>query len=109
MPYDEMLAQRIRSILSDTPDLVEKKMFGGVGFILRGNMACGVHKEQLMVRFGMEQYEAAMQMPHTFQFDLTGKVMKGWLLVAPQGCASESDLRAWVQKGVDFALTLPPK
>ena len=109
MAYDEGLAQRIRETLGDRPGLVEKKMFGGVGFMLQGNMACGVNKEDLIVRVGPEYYASAVIRPHARPFDFTGRPMKGWVMVSPDGTTSESDLKAWVQEGVEFALSLPPK
>jgi hypothetical protein len=109
MAYDEGLAQRIRQELEQVPDLVEKKLFGGVAFMVQGNMACGVHKDMLMVRVGPERYEETIQMPHTRPFDMTGRAMKGWLLVEPGGMKSEADLKDWLNQGVDFAMTLPPK
>ena len=109
MAYDEGLAHRIREIVSDQPGLVEKKMFGGVGFMLQGNMACGVNKEDLIVRIGPEQYDAAVTRPNTKPFDITGRPMKGWVVVEPDGYESDEVLQEWVQQGVDFALSLPPK
>jgi TfoX/Sxy family transcriptional regulator of competence genes len=109
MAYDEGLAQRIREALGDLPGLVEKKMFGGVGFMVHGNMACGVHKDALVVRVGPEGHEDALARPHTRPFDITGRPMTGWVMVAPEGCQSDEDLMDWVQDGVDFAHTLPPK
>ena len=93
----------------EAPEMIEKKMFGGVGFMVRGNMACGVNQDYLIVRVGREMYEEALRQPHAGVFDMTGRPMTGWVKVAPAGCAQEKDLRDWVQKGVDFALTLPPK
>ena len=84
-------------------------MFGGVGFMVQGNMACGVHGDGLIVRVGPEEYQRAVMEPHTRPFDLTGRPMKGWVVVVPEGYASDDDLRTWVQDGVDFALTLPAK
>lgn len=109
MAYDETLAQRIRDSLDRVPGLVEKKMFGGVGFMVRGNMACGVHKDMLMVRIGTERYEEKMQLSYTRPFDITGRPMKGWLLVEPEGMANETELKDWLDQGVEFALSLPPK
>jgi TfoX/Sxy family transcriptional regulator of competence genes len=109
MPYDEILATRIRQMLKKLDGYEEKTMFGGVGFLLDGNMACGVHQDNLIVRVGIERYSQAMQRPYTRPFDITGKAMKGWLMVAPPGYQSEQDLEAWVKLGVDFARTLPPK
>lgn len=109
MAYDEGLAQRIRDTLGDMPGLVEKKMFGGVGYLLGGNMACGVNQDALIVRVGPEAYEDALGEPHTRVFDLTGRPMKGWITVAPAGYASDTDLAGWVGRGVRFAASLPPK
>ncbi|UCC51246.1 MAG: TfoX/Sxy family protein [Anaerolineaceae bacterium] len=109
MAYDEGLAQRVRDIMIDEPGLVEKKMFGGVGFMLDGNMACGVNKEDLIVRVGPENYDQAVIQPHTRPFDITGRPMKGWVMVAPAGVTADEDLQAWVNRGINFARTLPPK
>ena len=109
MAYDEGLAQRLREVLGDRPDMVEKKMFGGVGVMLDGNMACGVHGDRLIVRVGPERYETALSMPHAGEFDITGRPMRGWITVGPGGYDSDDELAGWVQQGVDFALTLPPK
>jgi TfoX/Sxy family transcriptional regulator of competence genes len=109
MAYDEVLAGRIRAILLEQPKLVEKKMFGGVGFMVQGNMACGVHKDMLIVRVGPDAYDETMKYPHTRPFDMTGRAMKGWVMVEPGGFESEADLKQWVQSGLDFALTLPAK
>ncbi len=109
MAYDEGLAQRIREVLGEQPELVEKKMFGGVGFMVRGNMACGVHKDALIVRVGPEGYEEALARPHTRPFDITGRPMKGWGMVTSDGYESDEALEDWVQRGLDFALSLPAK
>jgi hypothetical protein len=109
MAYDEGLAQRVRHVLGDSPGLVEKKMFGGVAFMIRGNMACGVREDRLIVRVGPADYERAIVEPHTRLFDLTGRPMRGWVMVVPAGYQSDDDLRAWVEQGLDFALTLPSK
>ena len=109
MAYDEGLAERIREVLSDRLELVEKKMFGGVGYMLNGNMACGVSADDLIVRVGPERYEKALTKPHTKQFDMTGRPMKGWIVVTPPGYESDAELVGWVLEGVEFALSLPPK
>ena len=110
MAYDEGLAQRVREVLGDgLPGLVEKKMFGGVGFMVGGNMACGVNKNDLIVRVGPERYEEALGRPHAKEFDLTGRAMTGWVTVASEGYESDEALKSWVQQGVDFALSLPAK
>jgi TfoX/Sxy family transcriptional regulator of competence genes len=108
MAYDLKLAERIRSQLDGVP-FVEKKMFGGVGFLLNGNMACGVNKDNLIVRVDPEKNEVLLKKPHTKPFDLTGKPMKGWLLVEANGVKTDKQLRTWVNEGMEFASTLPPK
>jgi hypothetical protein len=109
MAYDESLAKRVQDVLVGQPGLEAKKMFGGVGYVLLGNMACGVHGDKLIVRVGKERYEHAIQLPHTVPFDITGRPMKGWVMVVREGYETDADLKEWVQQGVDFALTLPPK
>jgi hypothetical protein len=109
MAYDEVLTQRIRALLSDQPELVEKKMFGGVGFMLRGNMACGVNQEDLIIRVGPDAYHQEVIQPYARPFDFTGRPMKGWVMVGPEGYSSDEDLHSWVDKGVSFALSLPAK
>ena len=109
MAYDEVVARRVRAVLGSEPDLVEKKMFGGVGFLLRGNMACGVNKQDLIVRVGPDRYEEALAGPNTRPFDMTGRPMRGWIVVTSEGYDSQDDLARWVKEGADFALALPPK
>jgi hypothetical protein len=109
MAYDEGLAERAREVLVDLPGFVEKKMFGGIGFMLRGNMACGVSGDELIVRVGPANYEQALGMAHTRPFDMTGRPMRGWVMVAPVGLESDAGLEDWIQRGVEFALSLPPK
>jgi TfoX/Sxy family transcriptional regulator of competence genes len=109
MAYDEGLAERIRDVVSGHPALIEKKMFGGLGFIVQGNMACGVVGDELMVRTGPDQTDEALQEPHTRLFDMSGRPMKGWVLVAPEGYEADEDLQRWVERGMAIALALPPK
>lgn len=109
MAYSEELAQRMRDAMIVAPDLVEKKMFGGIGFMVYGNMACGVNKDDMIVRVGPDAYQDALDHPDTKPFDMTGRPMTGWVVVKKDGYQSEKDLVAWIQKGVNFALTLPPK
>ena len=109
MAYDEGLAQRVEEVLDATTPFEAKKMFGGVGYMIQGNMACGVHKDSLIVRVGPEAYGAALAEPHTRPFDLTGRPMKGWVWVAAAGYEADEDLQQWISQGVDFALTLPAK
>jgi TfoX N-terminal domain len=109
MAYDEGLATRVREVLGEQPELVEKKMFGGLAFLLHGNMACGVRGEDLIVRVAAEAADAALGEPGTRPFDLTGRPMKGWLLVDADGHAEDDDLRRWVDRGLACANSLPPK
>ena len=108
MAYNIKLAERIRSELDGIP-VVEKKMFGGVGFLLNGNMACGVNKDDMIVRVEPEKHAALLKKSHVRPFDMTGRPMKGWLLVEEAGVKTEKQLSAWVKEGVEFASTLPPK
>jgi hypothetical protein len=109
MAYDEGLATRVRDILGDRPGLAEKKMFGGLAFLLQGNMACGVRGDDLIVRVAAEVADAAQGERGTRPFDLTGRPMKGWLLVDAGGHAEDEDLRRWVDRGVAYASSLPAK
>jgi hypothetical protein len=109
MTNDEAVAVRIRELLRGYPDFMEKRMFGGIGFLLRGNMACGINKGNLIVRVGPDLYEDVLQRPHAKVFDMTGRAMKGWIKIGPKGYKQDADLQAWVQIGVSFALSLPPK
>jgi TfoX/Sxy family transcriptional regulator of competence genes len=109
MPYDEVLGNRIRTALGAQPALVEKKMFGGIGFMLNGNMVCGVYKDCLIVRIGPEKHTASLARPHTRLFDITGRTMTGWIMVESEGCATEDELQAWLEAGLGYARSLPPK
>jgi hypothetical protein len=109
MAYDEHLARRIRDELGSMPGLVEKKMFGGTGFLVQGNMACGVHGDDMIVRVGPAHYEEALARSHVKEFDMTGRPMSGWVMVEPRGVAGDDELRAWVQVGLEYALSLPAK
>jgi hypothetical protein len=109
MAYDEGLAERVRRVLGELPGLVEKRMFGGIGFMVHSNMACGVQKDALIVRVGAEGYQEALAKPHTRVFDITGRPMRGWVMVGPEGYESDEALEGWVRWGVEFAETLPAK
>jgi len=108
MAYNLKLAERIRAELGGIP-IVEKKMFGGIGFLIDGNMACGVYKEDMLVRVDPQKHSQLLKKPHAKPFDITGKPLKGWLMVEPDGCKTKKQLSAWVKEGVEFALTLPLK
>lgn len=109
MAYDETLAARVRDVLSDEFGVVEKKMFGGLAFMLRGNMTVGITKEGLMVRVGKENHDEMLALPHTRPMDFTGKSMTSFIYVDEPGVAAEDELRAWVARGVAYAGTLPAK
>jgi TfoX/Sxy family transcriptional regulator of competence genes len=109
MAYNEALAQRIRAELNRVPGSIEKKMFGGIGFLVKGNMACGVNGGDLIVRISPERYEAALTQPGVRPFDMTGRPMKGWIMVDPAGVQSPDDLKHWIEQGVHFAQSLPSK
>jgi TfoX/Sxy family transcriptional regulator of competence genes len=109
MAYDEGLAQRMREALTDEHAVSERKMFGGLAFLLRGNMCCGVVGEELMVRVGADGYAEALAQPHAREMDFTGRAMKGFVYVACEGFESDEELDAWVSRGADFARALPPK
>ena len=108
MAYDEHLAQRARDLL-DRPDVDERKMFGGVGYLIAGNMSVGVIGDDLIVRVDPDDAEALLAQPGVRPFDFTGRPMKGWLFVAPDATAEDDDLERWVRRGEEFASSLPPK
>ena len=109
MAYDEGLAERLRETLGDDPGLVEKKMFGGLAFMMDGNLAIGVIGDDLMVRVGRDAYEAALRRPHTRPFDMTGRPMTNWVLVDAAGLEDDTAYEEWVRAGVAFARSLPAK
>ncbi len=109
MPYDETLAQRVEQVLSQQPGIVSRKMFGGLAFMLNGNMSVGILRDQLMVRIGPDGYEDALSLPHCRPMDFTGRPMRGFVMVDPEGIADDAALNEWVQRGVSFASTLPAK
>ena len=109
MAYDEKFAERIRKSLGKRAGLTEKKMFGGIGFLLNGNMCCGVHGGDLIVRVDPAQTDRALAKPHTKVFDLTGRPMKGWILVEPKGIATDAALGTWVKQAATYAGSLSPK
>src|SRR5882762_6468145 len=102
MAFDEALAARIRKALARKKNIDEKKMFGGIGFLLNGNMLVGVWKDSLIVRLGDEQGEEALLEPHVRPFDITGKPMKNWVLVTPEGIEDDDQLKGWIQRAVKF-------
>ena len=109
MAYDEELAGRIREVISMRDEVAEKKMFGGVAWMVGGNMACGVVGEELMVRLGPEEAEKALAEEHVRVMDFTGRPMRGFVIVEAPAIADEEGLAGWVDAGADFASSLPPK
>jgi len=109
MAYDEFLAGRIRNALTPRDDVEERRMFGGLAFLIRGNMCCGVVDDTLVLRLGEDGAAAALGEPHTRPMDFTGKPMKSMVYVGPAGVALQADLQRWIDRAVDFAATLPPK
>ena len=109
MAFDENLAARIRDVLAQKRGIEEKTMFGGIGFLLLGNMLVGVWKDSLIVRIGPDCYEDALLEPHVKEFDITGRAMKGWILVKPEGVVDDEQLKDWIQRAVKFVGKLAAK
>jgi TfoX/Sxy family transcriptional regulator of competence genes len=107
MSYDETTAERIRRILSRRRDVVEKKMFGGLCFMVDGDMCCGLTSTALMVRVGPDRHQEALAQPHSRPMDFTGRPLAGMVYVAPEGYRTDAALAKWVQRGVDFVSTRP--
>jgi len=106
--YDETLAERVRKILAPEPTLTERKMFGGLAFMLDGNMCCGVVADKLMLRLGADLAQSALERPHVEPMDFTGRPMTGMVYVTAQGLRGK-ELRGWIERAVAFVRTLPPK
>lgn len=109
MAYDQALAEEIRIRIGGRPEVTEREMFGGIAFMVRGNMAVGVTGDELMVRVGKEAHDAAVSRPGARIFDMTARPMKGWVVVEPEGFPTEAALEAWIEQGMAFAESLPPK
>jgi len=109
MAYDEGLAERLREVFADRDDVIEKKMFGGIAFMVRGNMCCGVIKDSLMARVGPEQYALVLKRPYAREMDFTGRTIKGFIQVDPAGFESDEDLKSWVELCEVFVGSLPAK
>ena len=107
MAYDPKLLERIRAALSHRTDVVEKKMFGGVAFMVRGNMACGPHNNNLIVRIGDAAAADAMKKPFVKPMNFTGKVLKTFAMIEPGGIATKAQLRRWVELAADYAASIP--
>ena len=109
MAYDEALAARIRKTLARRRDIAEKKMFGGICFLLNGNICVGVWKDFLIVRVGPDKYEESLIEPFVKKFDITGRAMTGWVMVDPGGIETADDVNDWVQIAIKFTRKLLPK
>ena len=109
MAYDEEVALRVRNALARYTPIEEKKMFGGLAFMLRGHMCVGVIDDELMVRVGLAGYEAALSTPHAREMDFTGKPLRGFVYVEKAGFNSAAGLSAWIGRGTKFVLSLPLK
>jgi len=109
MAFDESLAERIRQRLARRKNVEEKKMFGGVGFLLNGNLLVGVWKNSLIARLGPEEGEEALKEPHVKEFDITGRRMRNWVLVEPEGVEEDDQLKDWIERATRFVRTLPAK
>ncbi len=110
MAYDEELADRIRELLVTDHDVTEKKMFGGLAFLIGGNMSVSASGQGgLLLRCDPEETEALVHGPHVGRFEMRGRAMDGWLRVDPAAIETREDLERWVAVGVDYARSLPPK
>lgn len=109
MAYSEELANRVRVVAKVRPTVTEKKMFGGLAFMLNGNMFCGITENSLMARVGPDHYADSLAKPHVRIMDFTGRPMKGYVYVDPAGIASDQELQSWVELCAEYVQTLPPK
>jgi TfoX/Sxy family transcriptional regulator of competence genes len=110
MAYDEELAERIRQVLADQPGIVEKRMFGGLAFLIGGNMSVAASGQGgLLVRCDPDESDALLKEPHASPMVMRGRPMDGWLRVSSEGVATRRDLERWTRRGIDYARSLPPK
>ena len=110
MAFDEGLAERVRAVLDSRSDVEDKRMFGGIAFLVAGNMACGVMGDELMVRVGADSAPDLIASEDGARaMDMKGRPMRGWVLVAPEATGDDADLERWVRRGEAFAASLPPK
>jgi TfoX/Sxy family transcriptional regulator of competence genes len=109
MAFNEELAERVLREFRFISGFEERRMFGGVGCLIHGNMACGVLNDELIVRVGPDSYLECLALPHVREFDLTGRSMKGWVMVGPEGTVTPNELKTWARRGMEFAASLPPK
>jgi len=109
MPYDEKAAERVRRVLAGRPELIEKKMMGGLCFMIEGNMCCGITRDALMVRVGRDAYEQMLARPHVRPLEFGGRRPSGFVLVDPPGYRTAAALAKWIEVAMTFVATLPPK
>jgi hypothetical protein len=109
MAYDEGLEARIEELLEDHVGFEKKKMFGGICYLNSGNMCFGIWKDSLIVRCGPQYHQELLGRSHVKPFDITGKAMAGWILIAPEGFEEDEELKNWIDYGIRFSSTLPPK
>ncbi len=109
MAYDEELAERVREVVAGEHGVTERKMFGGLAFMLSSNMFCGIVGKDLMLRVGPDRYQEALNASHVRPMDFTGRPMTGMVYVEAQGCETDQALESWVDQGLSFARSLPPK
>ena len=109
MAYDETLTDRVRALFVGRTGVREQKMFGGLCFMLGGNMACGIHGDELIVRVGKENLEDALSRQHSRPFDMTGRPLRGFVYVAAEGLGTDEELAEWARRGIAYATALPPK
>jgi len=108
--YDEDLANRIRELIAAEPDVTEQKMFGGLAFLIGGNMSVSAGSQGgLLLRCDPDETDALVKKPHAKRFEMRGRAMSGWLRVAPEGVRTMRELESWVKVGVAYARSLPPK
>lgn len=109
MPYKEEIEVRIQKVIANWKNTESKKMFGGICHLLSGNMFCGVYKDFLILRLGEEKASEALGKPFVNPFDITGRAMKGWVMVEEEGFKGDKRLEAWLNEAKVFSKTLPPK
>ena len=109
MPYNEAVADRVRRTLARRKGVTEKKMFGGLSFLVNGHMACGVLRDDIVLRLAPEVASEALGDPNVREMDFTGRLMKGLVYLEPAGYASAADLKGWIEKAIKHARSLPPK
>ena len=109
MAFDEGVAQRLREAIEDRPDIVEKRMFGGIAFMHSGNMCCGVVGDVLMARVGPDAYADALTRPNAREMDFTGRGLKGFVYVDPPGFDEDGQLSEWIDLCLSFTASLPAK